>query len=198
MCHYILSIYPCGDSYINRSTLCRNGPHCTAFEVVSHQRSAIDCFLCRRSPRRRKLPARARGIFAPSWWDIARMALFCVDEGCGGLILFVLVFQLFLLDIVDLFISSPASLNSSTTIFNPPIEAIAICRTKNTIYNPAPGNSCPYLKRMVGPLPRIMVIWIINNHSWYRSTPNLAIFFFFLESLTAALYSYSTDVFIHK
>lgn len=67
MCHYILSIYPCGDSYINRSTLCRNGPHCTSFEVVSHQRSPIDCFLCRRSPRRRKLPARARGIFAPSW-----------------------------------------------------------------------------------------------------------------------------------
>lgn len=62
---------------------------------------------------------------------------------------------------MDLFISSPVSLNSSTTIFNSPIEAIAICRTRSTVYNPAPaaGNSCPYLKRMVGPLPRIMVLY---------------------------------------
>jgi len=66
MCHYALSIYPCGDSYILPSSLCGNAPRCAVFEVVSAQRLMVDCFLCQRSPRRRKLPARARGIYAPS------------------------------------------------------------------------------------------------------------------------------------
>lgn len=66
MCHYTLWIYPCGDSYILRSSLCSIGTKCTAFEVVSGHRLETDCFNCLRSPRRRKLPARARGIYAPS------------------------------------------------------------------------------------------------------------------------------------
>jgi len=66
MCHHTLSIYPCGDSYITPSSLCGSGPRCTVFKVVSAQRHMVDCFPCQRSPRRRRLPARARGIYAPS------------------------------------------------------------------------------------------------------------------------------------
>ena len=39
---------------------------CYIFEVVLQKREPMDCPSCRRSERRRKLPARSRGIFAPS------------------------------------------------------------------------------------------------------------------------------------
>lgn len=66
MCHFTLSIHPCGDSYINRTSLCSNGAKCTIFEVVRTETNGFDCFQCRRSPKRRMLPAKSRGIFAPS------------------------------------------------------------------------------------------------------------------------------------
>lgn len=96
MCSYLLTIHPCGDSYITRTTICPScrpfptpslnatsssgvttttqitvtgpasyGP-CAEFQVTNTCWSVQDCFYCRRSPKRRGLPARARGIFAPS------------------------------------------------------------------------------------------------------------------------------------
>jgi hypothetical protein len=39
---------------------------CYVFEVVLQKREEKDCPTCRRSERRRNLPAKSRGIFAPS------------------------------------------------------------------------------------------------------------------------------------
>ena len=66
MCKYTLYVYTCGDSYINRTFVCNKGTTCTIFEVVTSERPNNDCFPCRKSAKRRMLPARARGIYAPS------------------------------------------------------------------------------------------------------------------------------------
>lgn len=67
MCQFRLHLHPCGDSYLIRSLICQRGPKCTRFEVVEDpERFPYDCFACRKSPKRRMLPARARGIFALS------------------------------------------------------------------------------------------------------------------------------------
>jgi len=66
MCQYKLQIFTCGDSYITREKPCATGypPSCNTFEVPLEARHAIDCYACRRNPKRRILPAMARGIYA--------------------------------------------------------------------------------------------------------------------------------------
>ncbi|KAI5845941.1 hypothetical protein BZA05DRAFT_421190 [Tricharina praecox] len=66
MCQYKLQIFACGDSYITREKPCANRYplHCNTFEVPLETRHAIDCYPCRRNPKRRILPAMARGIYA--------------------------------------------------------------------------------------------------------------------------------------
>ena len=65
MCQYKLKIYSCGDSYIVRTPqTCSTYQRCCSFEVVEQTRDAVDCFACRRNPKRRMLPASKRGIYA--------------------------------------------------------------------------------------------------------------------------------------
>ncbi|KAJ6264228.1 hypothetical protein Dda_0371 [Drechslerella dactyloides] len=70
MCNISLHCYECGDSYLlptpARCETNRTKGSCESFEVGQTFRLNTDCPYCRRSQKRRKLPAKARGIYALS------------------------------------------------------------------------------------------------------------------------------------
>jgi len=71
MCHHNLHIYKCGDSFLipmpGPCNIHKTTGKCDEFNVRDQFRYDMDCPYCRRSEKRRKLPGRARGIYAVSW-----------------------------------------------------------------------------------------------------------------------------------